>query len=123
MPFTGYAVDGARVAASRSEQIPAFERRATGRRGRYDIGCLYIGVNDVRGVDWAAPAFDARDFGEARFLVDRCERAIALTAPLDLGRPRAGEKVIELNAAIGAPRAEPRPLLVDLTRVLARATT
>ena len=120
LPFTGYAVDGARVCDVLDEQIPAFERDDQGRRGRYDVGCLYIGVNDVREVDWSRSAFE-RDFGAAlAFLVDRCERTIALTAPLDLGRPRAGEKVIELNEAIERRCAALGARTVDLRSFRAR---
>ena len=48
LPFTGYAVDGARAADVPRDQIPAFERRTAAPGARYHLGCLYIGVNDVR---------------------------------------------------------------------------
>src|SRR5262249_52687680 len=53
LPFTTYAVDGARVADVVGAQIPAFLARNAVADARYDLGCLYIGVNDVR-----APDFD-----------------------------------------------------------------
>jgi lysophospholipase L1-like esterase len=114
LPFTGHAVDGARVDGVLREQIPAFERRTARPGARYELGCLYIGVNDVRAPDWDAAAFE-RDFAAALgFLAARCDRTLTLTAPLDLGRPRAGAKVGELNAAIVRGAAGARALVVDL---------
>jgi lysophospholipase L1-like esterase len=118
LPFSGFAADGARVPNVVDDQIPAF--RARSPEGRYDVGCLYIGVNDVRAVDW-----DARAFGEAfglglRFLGERCDRVLAVTVPLDLGRPRAGAKVGELNATIEAVAAAQGALVIDLRDLGAR---
>src|SRR5205823_12331611 len=48
LPFTAYAVDGARAADVVSGQFPLFERVALQSGSRYELGCLYIGVNDVR---------------------------------------------------------------------------
>src|SRR5690242_21654287 len=60
LPYTGYAVDGARVNDVVSAQIPGFESiNAAGPDARYDLGCLYIGVNDVRLFDWNAEAIEA----------------------------------------------------------------
>lgn len=115
LPFTGYAVDGACAGDVVREQIPGFERRSADPSARYDLGCLYIGVNDVRGFDWDADRF-AEEFGVAlRFLAARCDRVLAVTAPLDLGRPRAGAKVDELNAVIARSAAEQRALVLDLS--------
>ena len=61
LAYTSYATDGARVDDVRHQQIPAFAQRAAHPDARYDVGCLYIGVNDVRGLDWDAQAF-AADF-------------------------------------------------------------
>src|SRR5947209_18946724 len=99
LPYTGYAVDGATAADVVQKQIPAFcERTEAG--ARFDLGCLYIGVNDVRGFDWDPARFE-RDFATALgFLHERCGRVLAVTAPLDLGRPRAGAKVGDLDAVI-----------------------
>jgi lysophospholipase L1-like esterase len=112
VPFTGFAADGATVAQVLAEQIPAAERRARG--GAYDLGCLYIGVNDVRGFDWDAARFEA-DFAQAlRYLGERCQRVLTLTAPLDLGRPRAGTKVGDLNAVIERVASAQGALVLDL---------
>jgi lysophospholipase L1-like esterase len=120
LPYTGYAVDGARARDVVAEQIPAFERLSASPRARYDLGCLYVGVNDVRALDWNARAF-AEDFGGAlRFLIARCDRVLAVTAPLDLGRPRAGAKVRELNAAIERAAGAHDALVLDLSGFGAR---
>jgi lysophospholipase L1-like esterase len=113
LPYTGYAADGARVRDVLDTQIPAFvDRSAAG--ARYAVGCLYIGVNDVRSVEWHAAGFEA-GFREAlRFLGERCDRVLTMTAPLDLGRPRAGEKVKELNTVIVRVAGELGALVVDL---------
>src|SRR3984957_2379602 len=58
LPYTGYAVDGARVADVVGAQIPAFRARSSQPDARYELGCLYIGVNDVRSRDWDAGAFE-----------------------------------------------------------------
>jgi lysophospholipase L1-like esterase len=120
LPYSGYAVDGARVADVLSTQIPRFLRATPHPEARYELGCLYIGVNDVRALDWD-PAQFARDFDAAlEFVAARCERVLTLTAPLDLGRPRAGAKVSDLNAAIVAGAAEVGALVVDLADFGAR---
>jgi len=108
LPFTTYAVDGARAADVVGAQIPAFLARTAVPEARYDLGCLYIGVNDVR-----APDFDARAFAEAHgraldFLRERCERVLCVTLPEDLGRPRAD--VSAANAVVLAAGA----LVLDL---------
>jgi lysophospholipase L1-like esterase len=112
LPYTGYAVDGATVADVVEQQIPAFLGRSP--QARYDLGCLYIGVNDVRGVDWDAPRFRGSFERALRFLGERCDRVLAVTAPLDLGRPRAGAKVGDLNATIEAVAAAEDALVLDL---------
>jgi lysophospholipase L1-like esterase len=120
LPFTSHAVDGARVEGVVREQIPAFERRAARPEARYDVGCVYIGVNDVRAADWDAAAFE-REFARVlAFLAGRCDRTLAPTAPLDLGRPRAGPKARELNAAIVRAATGAGALVVDLSDFRAR---
>jgi lysophospholipase L1-like esterase len=120
LPFTGYAVDGARVADVLASQMPAFERRCAHPGARYELGCLYIGVNDVRSLDWD-PAGFATDFRVGlRFLRQRCDRLMTLTAPLDLGLPPAGAKVHELDAAIDRVAGELGALIVDLRPLRAR---
>jgi lysophospholipase L1-like esterase len=115
LPYTPYAADGAHVHDVLNQQIPAFERRAAEPDGRYDLGCLYIGTNDVRGFDWDPFAYE-RDLRAAMaFLAARCERTLTATIPLDLGRPRAGAKVQDANAIIERCARETGALVVDLT--------
>jgi len=112
--YTDYAVDGANVHDVVRRQIPAFERRSAHPDARYDLGCLYIGVNDVRSPSWDAVAFE-RDYALALpFLHERCDRVVTLTAPLNLGRPRAGAKVEELNAVVESVARAVGALVVDL---------
>src|SRR5918997_2147201 len=76
LPYTGMAADGARAADVVARQLPAVPGDA-----RYDLGCLYVGVNDVRALDFDAAAF-ARDHGTAvAFLAERCERVLTVTFP------------------------------------------
>jgi len=120
LDYTGLAEDGACVADVLAKQIPAHQRALDGRRVRYRVGCLYIGVNDVRSVAWDQRTFE-RDYRLAlSYLVERCDRVLALTAPLDLGRPRAGPKVGELNLAVTRLAADLGALVVDLSRFGAR---
>jgi lysophospholipase L1-like esterase len=108
LPFTTYAVDGARARDVVAEQIPAYAARNAVPGARYDVGCLYIGVNDVRAPDWDPEAF-AADFGAALgFLRARCDRVLAVALPEDLGRPRADVRAA--NAVVLAADA----LVLDL---------
>lgn len=120
LPYTGYAVDGADVHHVVGWQIPAFQSLNAHPEARYELGCLYIGVNDVRRPDFDAAAF-AREYAVALdFLRGRCARVLTLTAPLDLGRPRAGAKVNDLNAAIEHVAAERGVLVADLRHLRSR---
>src|SRR5437588_1448485 len=58
LPFTGYAADGARVGEVLLAQIPALRHFAARPEAHYELGCLYIGVNDVRAPDWDAGRFE-----------------------------------------------------------------
>jgi hypothetical protein len=80
---------------------------------RYDVGCVYIGVNDVR-----SAGFDELRFEEGlgvvlRFLAERCDRVLVATLPVDLGRPRA-RHVAAANAAIERAAARFGALVLDL---------
>ncbi len=120
LAYTSYATDGANVGDVLHQQIPAFAARSALPDARYDVGCLYIGVNDVRGLDWDAGAF-AADFEPAlRFMKDRCDRVLTLTAPLGLGLPPAGPKVADLNAIVRATAGRVGALVVDLSTFGAR---
>ncbi len=110
LPYTGVAVDGAAAADVVARQLPAVEAQAG---GAWDLGCLYVGVNDVRALDFEPGAF-ARDHAVAlAFLSVRCARVLTATFPLDLGRPRAGW-LAEGNAAVERNAREAGALLLDL---------
>src|SRR5579875_1563166 len=114
LPYSGHAVDGATVGHVLEVQIPRFEAHAADPQARYQLGCLYIGVNDVRSPGWRADAFQ-RDYRRAlSFLAQRCDRVLAVAVPLDLGRPRAGAKVAECNALIERAAAAQGALVLDL---------
>jgi lysophospholipase L1-like esterase len=120
LPYTGYAADGAVVTDVVVRQIPAFAGTNARPDARYDLGCLYIGVNDVRTLDWDAAAFTAGFESVLRFLRDRCDRVLTVTAPLGLGRPPAGSKVAELNRIVRDTGARAGALVVDLSSFGAR---
>jgi lysophospholipase L1-like esterase len=110
LPYTGCAVDGATAADVVGEQIPRFRAQTAAPDARYDVGCLYVGANDVRRLDWAPDAYERDVRAALAFLRERCDRVLACTLPLDLGRPRAGARVLEANAVLERTDA----LLVDL---------
>jgi lysophospholipase L1-like esterase len=116
LPYSLYATDGAFVRTVNQEQIPALRRDSAHPEARYELGCLYVGTNDLREPDWDAAAF-ANGFSSAlRFLAERCDRVLTLTIPLDMGRPRAAERVEEANGVIEGAAAEHGALVVDLRR-------
>ena len=108
LPYTPHASDGAIVADVLAAQLPAVGD------GSYDVGCLYVGVNDVRRVDWDRAAFERGHETALAFLAERCDRVLTATVPLDLGRPRAGARVEEANAAIEASARRTGALVLDL---------
>jgi lysophospholipase L1-like esterase len=108
LPYSPHATDGARVTDVLARQVPAVPDV------RYDLGCLYIGVNDVRALDWDRAAFEHGHTAALAFLAERCDRVLTATVPLDLGRPRAGARVREANAAIEASARKAGALVLDL---------
>jgi lysophospholipase L1-like esterase len=115
LAFTNYAVDGNRAVHVRHQQIPAFNRRAVDPEARYDLGCLYVGVNDVRAPDWDAWTFNVDFRFSVGFLLRRCDHVLIATAPYDLGRPRNPDRIAELNALIETAARESGALLLDLS--------
>ncbi len=120
LPFTSYATDGSRAADVVHRQIPEAISRTAVADTRYDLGCLYIGVNDVRALDWDPERFAADQRMALDFLATRCDRVLTVTAPLDLGRPRAGTKVLDLNAVIERAADDHGALVLDLSGFGAR---
>ena len=120
LDYTGLAQDGAMVSGVVHHQIPAHRRALGDRAVRYRVGCLYIGVNDVRSVSWDGRAFESGYRTALAYLAGCCDRVLAVTAPLDLGRPRAGAKVGELHQIVERVAADVGALVVDLSRFGAR---
>jgi lysophospholipase L1-like esterase len=87
LPYSPYAVDGAVSADVVRSQIPASEYCTAGRDVRYDLGCLYVGTNDIVRPDFDEDAFEVDlDTGFA-YLRGRCDRVISATLPLNVFRP------------------------------------
>src|ERR1700761_9499613 len=114
LPFTSFAVDGARVRHVAGAQLRAARKRSAHPDARYELGALHIGVNDVRALDWDPDAFAADLAVVLDYLAERCDRLVVLTIPLDLGRPRAGDKVLVANGAIEAAARKRGATIVDL---------
>ena len=113
LPYTGFATDGAHVDDVLDVQLPRFEATAPAD-AHYDLGCLYIGVNDVRGLDWDEHAFATRHAEALARIRPRVDRLLTATIPLDLGRPRAGAKVEDANRVVERTAAEAGALVLDL---------
>jgi lysophospholipase L1-like esterase len=113
LPFTKLARDGARASDVRAELVPHMA-------GPYDIGCLYVGVNDARSIDWDAAAYE-RDLRAIAAALAACSERLALcTLPADLGRPRAGSKPRAASAIIRAVGAEHDATIVALDDLAGR---
>lgn len=120
VPYTGFAVDGARVGDLVTEQLPAFAARSADPDARYDVGCLYIGVNDVRAPDWDPGAFEAGLDSVLAFLTARCQRTLALTVPTGVGVPATGAAVHAANTVIERQASDHGALVVELRNFGAR---
>ena len=120
MPYSGYAVDGATIDTVVELEIPRFLTAMPDPEARFDVGCLYVGVNDVRRVDWDAACFEPRYREALAFVAARCDRTLTATIPLDLGRPRAGAKVEDANRVIERAAADAGALVMDLRRFRGR---
>jgi lysophospholipase L1-like esterase len=92
-PFHGLASDGARAADVLREQVPRL-------RGPYATGCLFVGVNDARSLDWDAALFERDLRAIAAALGAAAERLLVCTVPSDLGRPPAAPKPRAASAII-----------------------
>ena len=119
LPLTNHAVDGASVAGVLRTQIPRHERHSARPHARFDLGCLYIGVNDVRRREWDEDAYAAGLDQVLGWLGARCERLLLCTLPTDLGRPRA-TGVAGANRRVRAAAERHGTLLLDLSGFGAR---
>jgi lysophospholipase L1-like esterase len=115
LPYTGLAVDGATARDVVEQQIPAFGARFAHPGARFDVGCVYAGVNDVRGPAWDAAAYAGAIDAAVAFLRARCDRVLTVALPLDLGRPRTpAGRLAAANAAVERAAAAHGALVLDL---------
>lgn len=108
LPYTNHAVNGAVAEDLLGEQVPRV-------RASYDIGCLYIGVNDARGPAWDHARFTAALGAALGHLGAHAGLVLAVTIPLDLGRPRAGAAAAQANGVIRGLAGAHGALTVDLS--------
>ncbi|WCB92545.1 hypothetical protein DSM104299_01241 [Baekduia alba] len=83
-------------------------------RGDYALACVGVGTNDVRALDWEPRVFAAALERILDAVGARAARVCVATVPLDLGRPRAGAKVADLNAIVRNLAASKGSTVVDL---------
>jgi hypothetical protein len=83
-------------------------------RGDYALACVGVGTNDVRALDWDPGSFTAALERILDGLAGRATRICVATIPLELGRPPAGAKVVELNAILRSSAAAHGAVVVDL---------
>jgi lysophospholipase L1-like esterase len=115
LAFTSFAVDGARVGEVAGDQLTAARERSAQPDARYELGCLHIGVNDVRALDWDADAYAQALGTVVDHLASCCDRVVLLTIPADLGRPRPDARRLDFaNAAIEAEARRVGATVVDL---------
>ncbi len=107
LPFTKLAVDGALTADVLRDQVPRL-------RGPYDLGCVYAGVNDVRGPSFDAAGYERDLRAVASAVAGASERLVLCTLPVDLGRPRAAPKPRAASAIVRAVAGELGAVLVSL---------
>jgi lysophospholipase L1-like esterase len=108
LPYTCLARNGARAADALAEQVPRL-------RGPYDLGCVYLGVNDVR-----APGVDVGEFARSLRAVTEmaaacCTALLLVSLPPAIGVPPAPAGAIAgANRHIAAIAAEHGAVLVGL---------
>jgi lysophospholipase L1-like esterase len=107
LPFRKLAADGACAPDVLAEQVPRL-------RGRFELGCLYVGVNDARRLDWDAAAYERDLRAIVAALGGHAERLLLCTVPHDLGRPRAAPKPAQAGAILRAVGAEASAVVVNL---------
>jgi len=95
LPFTNLAADGALASDVLAEQVPRLA-------GPYDLAALYVGVNDTRGIEWDAAAFERDVHAIVEALREHAARVVVLTLPEDLGRPSAAPKPAAANRILRA---------------------
>ena len=107
LPFTKLARDGARAEDVLRELVPRLS-------GPYDVGCLYVGVNDARSGDWDPASFAYQLEAIVSALCACSERLLLCTLPADLGRPRAAPKPRAASAIVRAVAGDHGAALAEL---------
>jgi len=107
LPFHRLAAPGALTAEIAAAVVPRL-------RDDYALACVHVGTNDVRSTRWDAEVFARALDAIFAALADRARRVCVATVPLDLGRPRAGPKVGDLNAVIRGRAADRAATVVAL---------
>ncbi|MCW2967891.1 MAG: hypothetical protein JWM71_1663, partial [Solirubrobacteraceae bacterium] len=93
LPLTNLAVNAAGSRDVLADQIPRL-------RGPYDAGCVYVGVNDARSLEFDADAFERDAAAIVAALARAADCVVVLTLPEDLGRPSCAPKPAQANAAL-----------------------
>jgi lysophospholipase L1-like esterase len=101
----------ARPGASAPDVVEAFVSRM---RDDYALACVGVGTNDVRSPDWDPARFTHAFTTILDAAAARAGRVCVATVPLDLGRPRAGAKVAELNTIVRREAASRRAVVANL---------
>lgn len=107
LPFTSYAVNGARIGDVLGTQLPRV-------RARYDVACLYVAVNDVRDLGFDAGAFTRDAEALVAGLAPAADRLLVLTPPHDLGRPSCAPKPVAAEAVLRGAAARHGALVCSL---------
>jgi hypothetical protein len=89
-----------RIARPGASAPDLVDRELSRMRDDYAIACVGIGTNDVRSVDWDAGRYTRALDTLLRAAGEAARRVCVATVPLDLGRPRAGAKVADLNEIV-----------------------
>jgi lysophospholipase L1-like esterase len=107
LPYTSYAFNGATTDDVLHEQLPRV-------RFSYDVGTLYVGVNDVRTPDFSVADYERDLAAVAAGLAARCARLLMLTLPEDLGRPSSGPKAVVAGEIVRRVAVGCGAIVVDL---------
>jgi GDSL-like lipase/acylhydrolase family protein len=107
LPFTKLARDGARTTDLLGDLVPRLE-------GPYDVGCVYVGVNDARSLDWDAGDFERDVEAIVAAVAAVSDRLLVCTIPADLGRPRAAPKPQAASAILRGAAARQGATIIEL---------
>lgn len=107
LPYTCYAVSGARTADVLADQLPRVRRD-------YDIATLYAGVNDARDPGFDIVAYERDLEAVASGLGEHAARLLILTLPHDLGRPTSAPKPLHANGVVRRVAERSGAVVADL---------